>query len=199
MTNIIENWKAMPPKRKALIIGVAVILLITIISLIVRASRRKDEKDDETEKPNAKADEAKSTEATSRKITVDIDAPGTVADLDPKGRYLLLGEWRDRVFETKKWLDEMPELYFPIHWRVKILPAYNNAVARFRVSNKLGAMVSVVFDPYKFLAETPSKQYCWHIYCEALSEDNTVPLDDTKALRAAIQDMLDRATKKAEQ
>lgn len=190
---IMDWYKGLTPTKKALVIGGILLLVTVVIALIVRASKRKavDKAKDDTKALPSNAN-AKGT----RKLVVDLEQSGTVHDL-PAVERAEIGKWRDRIFESERWMKELPPLTFPLKWKVQIVPPYGNAVVRFFVFNQKGNKVSVMFDPYELhsLDEKERSSLVWDIYCSELTEREVtvVGLNDMKALKQAIQDMLDRA------
>lgn len=55
----------------------------------------------------------------------------------------------DEVMESRKWMQEIPYIKFPEHWKVKITPPYAGAVIRFRVIvDEKNEDVSIYLDCY---------------------------------------------------
>jgi hypothetical protein len=90
--------------------------------------------------------------------------------------------------EWRKWCEEIPELKFPTGWRVKIIPPFGGAIARFRVF-KGKKDVSVYLDCYDRLG-CFGEPY-WEIY--PYEEDvHRVPMKNVDELISAITESLKR-------
>ena len=69
---------------------------------------------------------------------------------------------------------DIPELVFPTGWRVKPMPPFNGALARFIITNTHDVRVSVYFDPHGALGACQSPY--WETYPH--SGDLTIADDD---------------------
>lgn len=99
----------------------------------------------------------------------------------------------------REWIDRIPEIPMPQGWRVKVIPPYAGALARFVVINSSGQDKSVYLDVYERLG-------CWDgPYWEVYPVDNDVArcdMDDVSELIRLIEaprgdeseDMVDRNT-----
>ena len=105
---------------------------------------------------------------------------------------IMLSAEMNRAFEWKKWMNEIPAISFPAHWKVRITPPLTGAVVRFRVS-KDGSEgeVSVYLDCYGLLGyygEGGTDPY-WEIFPH---DGDTFRCDmaDIKGLISAIEESL---------
>jgi hypothetical protein len=94
------------------------------------------------------------------------------------------------VFETDKWIKEIPHLNFKEDWNVKIIPPFGGAVSRFLVTKEgKKGYVSIYLDCYSILGG------CDMPYWEVYPYDDDVfrcPMNDTKALMDAIEHCLNQ-------
>lgn len=93
---------------------------------------------------------------------------------------------RRRIEDAEKWdvwVQKMPALSFPQDWKVKIIPPFGGAMARFQVTTDT-AFVSVYLDVFKRLGS------CDGPYWEVYPYDNDVyrcAMEETQKLLEAIQ------------
>ena len=90
----------------------------------------------------------------------------------------------EREFEWRKWCKEIPFITFDKGWKVKVIPPFGGAVARFLVKSGK-ASVSVYLDCYEQLG-------CWdEPYWEIYPHDHDVfrcAMEDINELLKAIRE-----------
>lgn len=100
---------------------------------------------------------------------------------------LLLSTLMGEVFESTKWMEEIPYISFPSHWEVKVLPHFGAAIARFWVREKgkeKDATVSVYLDCYDILGHF-GEPY-WEVYPHN-DDVARCPMKDVSALLGLIE------------
>jgi len=90
------------------------------------------------------------------------------------------------VFESDKWIKEIPVIKFPRSWSVKIIPPFGGAVVRFLITKSEDAKnrVSVYLDCYDMLGFW-GKPY-WEVYPSYNNDTFRCDMLDTKKLIDAI-------------
>lgn len=100
----------------------------------------------------------------------------------------------NRAFEWTKWMQEIPYISFPSHWKIKMTPPFAGAMIRFRVSNKDEKVdTSVYLDCYDILGFV-GEPY-WEIY-PIDGDTRRVPMEDIDGLLEAIDQSLYSQLKK---
>jgi hypothetical protein len=121
-------------------------------------------------------------------LVLDLESDGNIASVEPKQR-ALLGVLHDSMFESEKWIDQLPKLSFNPDWKIQQLPATKNTVLRFKVWNERAIQaVDVLFDPYGIMTGKPDEAL-WQVSAPG-SKTFTVPIQDTDQLRAIIASVL---------
>lgn len=96
----------------------------------------------------------------------------------------------DRVFDSGRWVEQIPHLHFPAGWSVKIVPPYLFAVIRFEAYSGQGK-VSVYLDGYGMLGSV--EEPYWEIYPgDENGEPSRFSMSETSAMLSAVQESLDR-------
>lgn len=89
--------------------------------------------------------------------------------------------------QWRKWIKEIPALEFKKGWRVKVIPPFSGAIARFQVETKDGGWTSVYLDVFENLG------YFGEPYWEVYPHDGGVArcaMNDTKKLIKLISQSL---------
>ena len=94
--------------------------------------------------------------------------------------------------EWREWMGKIPSLTFPDDWKVKIIPPFGGAMARFLI-DKGKAHVSVYLDCYDRLGFVG--QPYWELYpyqYEDYSDVYRVMMDETDELMQRISESLEK-------
>lgn len=95
----------------------------------------------------------------------------------------------EKVFEYRKWVEEIPDLDFPSGWMIRPIPPFAGAIVRFlvrRPDTPEGQRVSVYLDCYANLGAT--YQPYWEIYPGTKEGDtDRVYLNETGELMQSIE------------
>lgn len=101
----------------------------------------------------------------------------------------------ERVFEWRKWAEEIPDIKFPSHWNVKIIPPFAAAMIRFLVTQDGGSrQISIYLDCYDTLG-CFDEPY-WEIYPHE-GDTYRCSMKNTDELLEQIQVALDFNAEKA--
>ena len=97
----------------------------------------------------------------------------------------------DRAFEVRSWCDLIPPLELPPTWKIKVIPPFGGALARFIVVTEFGN-VSVYLDAYDQLGCMDNKPY-WEIYPGSDEDGNPdrYQMNETKELINGIAKAID--------
>jgi hypothetical protein len=92
----------------------------------------------------------------------------------------------DEIMESRKWMNEIPDLSFPKSWKIRMLPPFGGAVVRFAVIKPSGKRISVYLDCYDNLG------FMGHPYWEmypGVSDDgpDRFLMNDTEDLLKALK------------
>lgn len=94
-------------------------------------------------------------------------------------------------YEFRKWAGVIPALQFLPEWKIKVIPPFGGAIARFIVVSEFGN-ISVYLDAYDELGCMDHKPY-WEIYPGADGQDpDRFWMNETEELIAGIKKALDR-------
>jgi hypothetical protein len=98
----------------------------------------------------------------------------------------------DRAFEARKWCDLIPPLEFPSTWKIKMVPPFGGALARFCVVTEFGK-VSVYLDAYDQLGCMDNKPY-WEIYpgSNEYGDPDRFQMNETTELIDGIKKSIDK-------
>jgi hypothetical protein len=64
--------------------------------------------------------------------------------------------------DWRGWISKLPFIQFPAEWKIKVIPPFGGALARFVVQLPSGEIKSVYFDAYNSLGRWP-RPY-WEVY-----------------------------------
>lgn len=90
----------------------------------------------------------------------------------------------ERLFEWRKWADEIPFIQWPSEWKIKAVPPFCGAVIRYWIEKPNGNRISVYLDCYGQLG------WVGHPYWEAYPVDGDTfrcAMNETKELLEAIE------------
>lgn len=93
----------------------------------------------------------------------------------------------ERNEEWRTWVDKIPHLQFKEDWKVKVIPPFGGAIARFLVE-KGGNRVSVYLDCYGILGAVDEPY--WEVYPYE-GDVYRVLMNDTDELMKVIAEVLD--------
>lgn len=102
-------------------------------------------------------------------------------------RYSLHHYEYEQAFEWKKWMREIPDIQFPADWKIRIIPPFANAIARFRVYAN-DKEISIYLDCYDMLGFFGSPY--WEIYPYS-NDIYRVEMNDVSELINRIQMVID--------
>ncbi len=157
---------------KFALIGSGVILIFLLLRSLFKKQNRKEE----------------SLSPSGNFLILDLDTKRTISDIEPKQR-ALFGAMHDNLFETEKWVKEIPTLSFNPDWDIQPLPSSKNTVVRFKVWNKAKKeAVDVLFDPYGIMTGKVNEAL-WQVSAPGTKIFN-IPMKDAAQLRAIIAALL---------
>ena len=100
---------------------------------------------------------------------------------------MVLSSQMEKVFEWRKWSEQIPRLKFKPEWEVQIIPPIVAAVVRFAVY-KEKKRVSVYLDCYENLGYFGGPH--WEIYPSKDGDNARFAMEDTEGLLNAIDESL---------
>ena len=95
---------------------------------------------------------------------------------------------RDKFW--REWIRKIPEIQFPAHWKIQIIPPFAGALIRFRVNNKISVYLDVDGSLGYWVDENNKPAPYWEIHPY---DDDVWRIDMEKVdeLLEAIQKSLD--------
>lgn len=93
----------------------------------------------------------------------------------------------EEIYEWEKWQEEIPYLNFKPEWKVKVVPPFRGAIARFYVDYN-DNFVSIYLDCYNELGYVG--QPYWEIYPNYQNENERFYINETDELLEAIDKSL---------
>jgi len=88
----------------------------------------------------------------------------------------------------RTWLEKIPFLQFPLEYKIKIIPPFGGAMARFLVSKDGKKSVSIYLDCFERLANFDGPY--WELYPHK-GDVFRCAINDTESLVSAIKESLD--------
>lgn len=92
---------------------------------------------------------------------------------------------RDEIMETPVWVEKIPSLSFPSHWKIQIIPPFCGAIVRFRAYGPAGKC-SVYLDGYYILGCFDGPY--WEVFSDNLEfETERCHMEDVDGLMTIIK------------
>lgn len=76
----------------------------------------------------------------------------------------------EQIMNYRKWVDYIPSFNLPRNWKIKVIPPFAGAVARFQLTSPKGKIYSVYLDAYNALGYYGKDVPYWEVYPVSLED-----------------------------